>query len=199
MSIAPGSRRPGTSPRPAPRGRRRPAPHVDACTVRRASPGVRSRRGGAQPHEGSAREDHCVSGHCDARFASVQDAFAANFTAGTEVGAACAVAVDGIPVVDLWDGLRWAEGPAWEADTMVETRSGGTANQGKTRARRHWCAPSTTRSELRACERGATALQQAPLGVVRHERERGVVGGDAPRRRGPAARAGRPAVAWNRW
>ncbi len=64
-----------------------------------------------------------VPGHCDPRFAAVEEAFAANFADGLEVGAACAVHADGKLVVDLWDGARWRDGAPWERDTMVETRS----------------------------------------------------------------------------
>jgi len=64
-----------------------------------------------------------VSGSCDARFAAVEEAFEANFAAGSEVGAACAVVAEGRCVVDLWGGRRWSDGPSWDDDTLVETRS----------------------------------------------------------------------------
>ena len=53
-------------------------------------------------------------------FGPVTDAFRANFAAGTEVGAACAVYVDGELVADLWGGYR--DGLTllpWQRDTMV--------------------------------------------------------------------------------
>jgi CubicO group peptidase (beta-lactamase class C family) len=59
----------------------------------------------------------------DPRFQAVEEAFRANFAAGLEVGAACAVVADGRVVVDLWGGRCWTTGPPWEAHTMVETRS----------------------------------------------------------------------------
>lgn len=61
-----------------------------------------------------------VSGDVAEGFGPVADAFRANFAAGTEVGAACAVFVDGKPVVDLWAGYR--DGVAkvpWSRDTVV--------------------------------------------------------------------------------
>ncbi|MGA8046851.1 MAG: serine hydrolase domain-containing protein [Dermatophilaceae bacterium] len=61
-----------------------------------------------------------VDGAVDDGFGPVADAFRANFAAGAEVGAACAVYVDGRPVVDLWGGYR--DGVAklpWRQDTMV--------------------------------------------------------------------------------
>jgi CubicO group peptidase (beta-lactamase class C family) len=63
------------------------------------------------------------SGHCDARFAAVRDAFESSFAAGFEVGAACAVVLDGVLVVDLWGGHTYEGGPEWRQDTLVETRS----------------------------------------------------------------------------
>ncbi len=75
-----------------------------------------------------------MSGACDPRLDAVEDAFEANFSAGLEVGAACAVVVDGSLLVDLWGGSRTPDGPAWQADTMVETRS---ATKGVTAACLH--------------------------------------------------------------
>ena len=50
----------------------------------------------------------------------VADAFRANFSAGTEIGAACSVYFDGRMVVDLWGGYRDpATGAAWNEDTLV--------------------------------------------------------------------------------
>ena len=46
-----------------------------------------------------------VTGTCDARFAAVEEAFAANLAADLEAGAACAVVVDGHVVVDVWGGV----------------------------------------------------------------------------------------------
>ena len=62
-------------------------------------------------------------GTCDPRFAAVRDAFEGNFADGLEVGAACAVTIDGQILVDLWGGATFSTGPAWAQDTMVEIRS----------------------------------------------------------------------------
>ena len=64
-----------------------------------------------------------IEGPCDPRFGPVREAFAANFADHGEVGAACAVVVDGELVVDLSGGHTSVGGPAWSLDTMVETRS----------------------------------------------------------------------------
>ena len=64
-----------------------------------------------------------IHGHCDARFASVRDAFARNFASGLEVGASFAAVVDGESVVDLWAGDRDADGHPWESDTIVNVFS----------------------------------------------------------------------------
>jgi len=61
-----------------------------------------------------------INGFCDARFASVREAFAANFEEGLEVGAATAVTLHGETVVDLWAGYRdRARSRPWEQDTLV--------------------------------------------------------------------------------
>lgn len=64
-------------------------------------------------------------------FEPVRDAFAANFAAGTEVGAAFAVYHRGRPVVDLWGGVAdVATGRPWQEDTVVlvfSTTKGATA------------------------------------------------------------------------
>ncbi|WP_416984859.1 serine hydrolase domain-containing protein [Streptomyces sp. T028] len=72
-----------------------------------------------------------VHGLCDARFAAVRTAFEENFRDRDELGAAVAVTVDGVTVVDLWGG--WADAArtrAWERDTLVNvwsTTKGPTA------------------------------------------------------------------------
>ena len=54
----------------------------------------------------------------------MEEAFRANLTAGLEVGASCAVVVDGRLVVDLWGGtLDDTTGRAWGPDTLVDCRS----------------------------------------------------------------------------
>ncbi|MEX2255005.1 MAG: serine hydrolase domain-containing protein [Acidimicrobiia bacterium] len=53
-------------------------------------------------------------------FERVGDAFLANFAQHGEVGAACAVSLDGEPVVDVWAGQADVEsGRAWDRDTIV--------------------------------------------------------------------------------
>jgi len=60
-----------------------------------------------------------IEGHCDPAFAAVREAFADNFEAGGELGAAVAVVVDGKRVVDLWGGLADATREApWQQDTL---------------------------------------------------------------------------------
>jgi CubicO group peptidase (beta-lactamase class C family) len=66
-----------------------------------------------------------VSGTCDRRFSAMREAFAGNFDAG-EVGAACAVVVDGAMVVDLWGGCADAAcSRLWQPDTLVNVYSVG--------------------------------------------------------------------------
>lgn len=68
---------------------------------------------------------HPVAGTFDPRFRAVHDAFVANFDQG-EIGAACAIAIDGRVVVDLYGG--WADADRsrpWRADTLVNAYSVG--------------------------------------------------------------------------
>lgn len=61
-----------------------------------------------------------VQGTVDPAFERVADAFAANFAEHGEVGAACAVYVDGEPIVDIWGGMAEIDPPrTWERDTLV--------------------------------------------------------------------------------
>ena len=65
-----------------------------------------------------------IDGHCDPRFASVRDAFTANFEAGREVGASFAATVNGEFVVDLWGGYADAASTRpWERDTIINVFS----------------------------------------------------------------------------
>ncbi|MFJ8109594.1 serine hydrolase domain-containing protein [Streptomyces sp. NPDC096132] len=72
-----------------------------------------------------------VHGHCDERFVAVRAAFEENFRDRDELGAAVAVTVDGVTVVDLWGGFAdAARRRAWERDTLVNvwsTSKGPTA------------------------------------------------------------------------
>ena len=54
------------------------------------------------------------------RFARVREAFVENFARHGDSGAACAVYLDGQPVVDLWGGVAdRTTGRPWEVDTPV--------------------------------------------------------------------------------
>jgi CubicO group peptidase (beta-lactamase class C family) len=65
-----------------------------------------------------------VSGHCDERFDAVRKAFASNLADGLDLGASCAVFVDGEPVVDLWGGYADPERTTpWAEDTIVNVWS----------------------------------------------------------------------------
>lgn len=67
-----------------------------------------------------------IAGRCDPRFAAVRDAFANNFAAHDELGAAVCVTVDGRVVVDLWGGYVAAVGTRqWGPDTLVNAFSVG--------------------------------------------------------------------------
>ncbi|GIU84506.1 MAG: esterase [Acidimicrobiales bacterium] len=70
-------------------------------------------------------------GEVDAAFEPVREAFAENFSAGRETGAALCVYVDGRCVVDLWGGVAdSASGRPWERDTLqlvFSTTKGATA------------------------------------------------------------------------
>lgn len=71
------------------------------------------------PEPGGSR----IDGTCAPGFEVVRDAFAENFSHG-EVGASCAVTVDGEPRVDLWGGHRdLARQRPWERDTIVNVWS----------------------------------------------------------------------------
>ncbi len=61
-----------------------------------------------------------IHGYCDDKFTSVKQAFAANFAAGSEVGASFAATIDGKFVVDIWGGYAdEAQTRPWERDTIV--------------------------------------------------------------------------------
>ena len=65
-----------------------------------------------------------VAGYCDERFAGVREAFERNLADGSDLGASCAVYLDGEPVVDLWGGFVDAERTTpWSADTIVNVWS----------------------------------------------------------------------------
>jgi len=64
-----------------------------------------------------------IHGHCEPRFAAVQEAFAKNFDEGLEVGASFCAVLDGKAVVDLWAGDADGEGHPWQRDTLVNVYS----------------------------------------------------------------------------
>ncbi|HTO06042.1 MAG TPA: serine hydrolase domain-containing protein [Myxococcota bacterium] len=65
-----------------------------------------------------------VGGHCSARFARVQDAFAKNFAVENEVGASFAATVNGELVVDLWGGhADAARTRPWQRDSLANVWS----------------------------------------------------------------------------
>jgi len=63
-----------------------------------------------------------VSGTCDSKYQAVADVFEQNLTARGDqgdVGASCAVMIDGEMVVDLWGGYAdVTEQRAWQDDTL---------------------------------------------------------------------------------
>jgi CubicO group peptidase (beta-lactamase class C family) len=60
-----------------------------------------------------------IHGFTEPGFAPVRDAFAANFAAGAEVGAAVSVYRHGRPVVELWAGQADPDtGRPWQSDTL---------------------------------------------------------------------------------
>lgn len=72
--------------------------------------------------------DLAPCGEVDARFTSVREAFAENFSRHDELGAAVCVVVDGTVVVDLWGGHRdCAATRPWVHDTLVDVFSVGKA------------------------------------------------------------------------
>lgn len=61
-----------------------------------------------------------LAGHVAPGFEAVAEAFAINFRDEDELGAACAVVLDGETVVDLWGGHASADGSrAWQRHTTV--------------------------------------------------------------------------------
>ncbi len=64
-----------------------------------------------------------VQGHCDDRFAPVQEALVGGFDRGEERGASVYVTLDGEPVVDVWAGVADDAGTPWQRDTIVNVYS----------------------------------------------------------------------------
>jgi CubicO group peptidase (beta-lactamase class C family) len=59
-----------------------------------------------------------VEGACDPKFSSVVDEFVTNFEARGEVGASCAIQIEGKTLVDIWGGVKKPGGDAWDRDTV---------------------------------------------------------------------------------
>ena len=72
-----------------------------------------------------------VEGHVEPGFEGVREAFARNFEDHGDVGAACAVHVEGRKVVDLWGGTAdVVTGSSYAEDTLqmvFSTTKGATA------------------------------------------------------------------------
>ena len=65
-------------------------------------------------------DGRAVHGFVDGSYDAVLETFVANFEQRSDLGAACAVIVDGRPVVDLWGGIADSRtGRAWEHDTAA--------------------------------------------------------------------------------
>ncbi|MFZ1890179.1 MAG: serine hydrolase domain-containing protein [Candidatus Binataceae bacterium] len=65
-----------------------------------------------------------IEGTCGEKFRRVRETFAANFEGGGEIGAAIAVTLDGVPIVDLWGGhADAARTRPWTRDTLVNIYS----------------------------------------------------------------------------
>lgn len=65
-----------------------------------------------------------IHGHCDEAFAPVRDAFIENFEAHGDLGASCAITLEGEFVVDLWAGHKDpARTEPWQEDTLVNVWS----------------------------------------------------------------------------
>lgn len=59
-----------------------------------------------------------IQGYADTRFMEVVDAFVQNFEKNGEIGANCAVTVEGVMVADLWGGRVSPDGAPWQEDTI---------------------------------------------------------------------------------
>lgn len=69
-------------------------------------------------------EATAIHGRCDERFAAVRKAFARNLETGADLGASCAITLDGETRVDLWGGhADAARTRPWERDTIVNVYS----------------------------------------------------------------------------
>lgn len=68
--------------------------------------------------------ENTVHGFVADKFSPVREAFEANFASGADVGASCCATLDGVTVVDLWDGFAdEAKTRPWEKDTITNVFS----------------------------------------------------------------------------
>ena len=68
----------------------------------------------------SAKNATPIHGHCALGFEEVRAAFEENFRARDELGAGCAIYLEGEKVVDLWGGHRdLVRSQPWQKDTLV--------------------------------------------------------------------------------
>ncbi|WP_235870745.1 serine hydrolase domain-containing protein [Rhodococcus xishaensis] len=88
-----------------------------------------------------------VQGHCDSAFEGVREVFEESFADGSNLGAAVAVFLNGLPVVDLWGGVADRRtGRPWLRDTPCVVFS---------------CTKAvTTAAALLLAERGHVALDE---------------------------------------
>ena len=59
-----------------------------------------------------------INGSIDPKFERVLDVFVDNFVSKNEVGASCALTIDGNLVAELWGGKRSVNGDSWDRDTV---------------------------------------------------------------------------------
>lgn len=98
-----------------------------------------------------------IHGFCDARFEPVRKAFADNFAAHGEIGAAVSIALEGEVVADLWGGHQdAARRVPWGEDTIVNVWSVGKA--------------VTAICLLQLVERGLVDLDQPSRAIGRNSR-----------------------------
>ena len=68
--------------------------------------------------------DLSIGGYVGPGFESIRTAFIANFEEGLEVGASCAVYLDGVKVVDIWGGIvSPTNGQIWAEETIAPVNS----------------------------------------------------------------------------
>lgn len=78
-----------------------------------------------------------IEGRYDAKFAGVCEVFVENFASRGEIGASCAITLDGRTVLDLWGGRKAPGGAPWTADTLCMVFS---ATKGATALAAHMLA-----------------------------------------------------------